>query len=106
MSSIALFLAAAVAEIGGAYLIWMGIHGTKGAPAVVLGSLALAAYGVIATLQPVNQFGRVFAAYGGIFILGSLAWGMAFDGFRPDRYDVAGTAVCVIGSGLIMYAPR
>jgi small multidrug resistance family-3 protein len=106
MRSIALFLAAAVAEIGGAYLIWIGIHAGKGAPAVALGALGLVAYGMIATFQPEDQFGRVFAAYGAVFILGSLVWGMAFDGFRPDRYDIAGAAVCVLGASVIVYSPR
>ena len=48
----------------------------------------------------------VLAAYGGVFIIGSLLWGMIFDGFRPDRYDIAGAAVCLVGVAVIMYAPR
>ncbi len=48
----------------------------------------------------------MLAAYGGVFIIGSLLWGMAFDGFRPDRYDIAGALVCAIGVAMIMYAPR
>ncbi len=63
------------------------------------------AYGLVATLQPDNNFGRVLAAYGGVFVAGSLAWGMVFDGFRPDRYDLVGALICPIGRG-IMYAPR
>lgn len=61
---------------------------------------------MVATLQPDNNFGRVLAAYGGVFVVGSLAWGMVFDGFRPDRYDVIGAAICLLGVGTIMYAPR
>lgn len=64
------------------------------------------AYGLIATLQPDNNFGRVLAAYGGVFVAGSLAWGTVFDGFRPDRYDLTGAAVCLLGVAVIMYAPR
>lgn len=67
---------------------------------------SLAGYGVIATLQPDNNFGRVLAAYGGVFVAGSLAWGIAFDGFRPDRYDVLGALICLGGVGVMMYAPR
>jgi small multidrug resistance family-3 protein len=104
--SVVLFVLAAVAEIGGAYLVWQGVREDKGGWLVVLGGLALAAYGLIATLQPDNNFGRVLAAYGGVFVAGSLAWGMAFDGFRPDRYDVIGAATCLIGVAVIMYAPR
>ena len=71
---------------------------------VVLGGMALVAYGFVATLQDDNNFGRVLAAYGGVFVAGSLAWGYAFDGFRPDRYDLVGAAICLVGVGVIMYA--
>lgn len=104
--SIALFFAAALAEIGGAYLVWIGLRDDRGALVVVLGVLALGLYGVVATLQPSNEFGRVLAAYGGVFIVGSIVWGMAFDSFRPDRYDLIGAAICLAGIGVIMYAPR
>jgi small multidrug resistance family-3 protein len=104
--SIALFLAAALAEIGGAYLVWVGLREDRGVLFVLLGVLALGLYGVVATLQPSNEFGRVLAAYGGVFIVGSIAWGVAFDGFRPDRYDLAGAGLCLVGIGVLMYAPR
>jgi small multidrug resistance family-3 protein len=104
--SIALFVVAAIAEIGGAYLVWQSLREGKGWALAVLGGLALVGYGVVATLQPDNNFGRVLAAYGGVFVVGSLAWGMVFDGFRPDRYDVIGAAICLLGVGTIMYAPR
>ena len=102
--SVALFVVAAVAEIGGAYLMWIGIRDHKGALYIALGALALAAYGAVATLQPSNEFGRVLAAYGGVFIVGSLLWGVAFDGFHPDRSDVAGALICLVGVTVIMYA--
>ena len=79
--SIALFIVAAIAEIGGAYLVWVGIKGDKGALFVALGAIALATYGVVAAFQPSHEFGRVLAAHGGVFIVGSLLWGVAFDGF-------------------------
>lgn len=102
--SIALFVVAAVAEIGGAYLVWLGLREHRGSLFVALGALALVGYGVVATLQPSNEFGRVLAAYGGVFIAGSLLWGVAFDGFRPDRSDIAGAVVCLVGVAVIMYA--
>ena len=102
--SIGLFIAAAIAEIGGAYLVWIGLRQHKPWWVVLLGGLTLAAYGVIAAQQPSHQFGRVLAAYGGVFIIGSLLWGVAFDGFHPDRYDIAGATICLIGVGVIMYA--
>ncbi len=106
MRSVLLFALAALAEIGGAYLVWIGLRDGRGAWVAVLGGLALAAYGVIATLQPSNEFGRVLAAYGGVFIVGSLAWAVAFDGFRPDRFDVVGAAIALVGVAVLMYAPR
>lgn len=106
LRSITLFVLAAVAEIGGAYLVWQGVREGKGGWLVVLGGLSLAAYGLIASLQPDDNFGRVLAAYGGVFVAGSLAWGMAFDRFQPDRYDIAGVAICLVGVAVIMYGPR
>ena len=73
---------------------------------VGIGMASLALYGMVATLQPEAAFGRVLAAYGGVFVAGSLLWGMAADGFRPDRWDVGGALVCLVGVALIMYAPR
>lgn len=104
--SLALFVAAAVAEIGGAYLMWQAIKEGRGPLFALAGAVALVGYGAIAALQPDSHFGRVLAAYGGIFIIGSLLWGMAFDGFRPDRFDIAGALVCLAGVAVIMYAPR
>jgi small multidrug resistance family-3 protein len=104
--SLALFALAAVAEIGGAYLVWLGVRGDRGWPWVALGAVALTVYGLVATLQPEAEFGRVFAAYGGVFIVGSLLWGMAFEGFRPDRWDIIGGAVSLVGMALVMYGPR
>jgi small multidrug resistance family-3 protein len=102
--SIALFIAAALAEIGGAYLVWIGLREHKGALYGVLGAIALGIYGVVATFQPSHEFGRVLAAYGGVFIAGLLLWGVAFDGFRPDRADLGGAIICLAGVGVIMYA--
>ncbi len=102
--SILLFAAAAMAEIGGAYLVWIGLKEDKGLLVAAVGMLALGLYGVIASFQPDANFGRVLAAYGGVFIAGSLLWGVIFDGFKPDRYDLAGAAICLLGVGVIMYA--
>ncbi len=104
--SITLFLLAAIAEIGGAWLIWQGVREHRGVAWIGSGIVALAAYGFVATLQPDAHFGRILAAYGGVFVAGSLAWGMALDGFRPDRWDLTGAGVCLVGVALIMYGPR
>jgi small multidrug resistance family-3 protein len=104
--SILLFALAALAEIGGAWLVWQGWREHRGLWWVAAGVLALGAYGFVATFQPDPHFGRVLAAYGGVFVAGSLAWGMALDRFRPDRWDLAGATICLIGVAVIMYAPR
>jgi small multidrug resistance family-3 protein len=104
--SILLFVVAAVAEIGGAWLIWQGVREQRGLLFVGAGVVALGAYGFVATLQPDPHFGRILAAYGGIFVAGSLAWGMLVDGFRPDRLDYIGAALCLAGVAVIMYVPR
>ena len=104
--SVALFIAAAIAEIGGAYLVWIAVKDGRGLLVGALGVLALGLYGVVAAFQPDNEFGRVLAAYGGVFIVGSMVWGMAFDGFKPDHFDLAGAAICLVGVAVIMYWPR
>jgi small multidrug resistance family-3 protein len=78
--SIVLFAVAAVAEIGGAWLIWQGVRDHRGVAFIGAGIVALAAYGFVATLRPDANFGRILAAYGGIFVAGSLAWGRLVDG--------------------------
>lgn len=106
LRSITLFVLAAFAEIGGAWLVWQGVREHRGLLWIGAGVLALGAYGFFATLQPDPHFGRILAAYGGVFVAGSLAWGVVVDGFRPDRWDLLGAAICLVGVTLIMYAPR
>ncbi len=104
--TIALFIVAAIAEIGGAWLIWQGAREHRGVAWIGAGIAALAAYGFVATLQEDSNFGRILAAYGGIFVAGSLAWGIVMDGFKPDRYDYLGATICLVGVAVIMFAPR
>lgn len=106
LRSIALFLVAALAEIGGAWLVWQGVREHRGWIFAGIGVLALGVYGFVATLQPDAHFGRILAAYGGIFVAGSLIWGVVLDGYRPDRYDILGALICLVGVAVIMYAPR
>jgi small multidrug resistance family-3 protein len=106
LKSVLLFLLAAVAEIGGAWLIWQGWREHRGLLWIAAGIVALGAYGFVATFQPDPNFGRILAAYGGIFVAGSLAWGTLVDHFKPDRYDLLGAAICLLGVVLIIYAPR
>ncbi|MDQ5863064.1 MAG: YnfA family protein [Actinomycetota bacterium] len=104
--SVLLFILAAGAEIGGAWLVWQAVREDKSWWWAGLGVIALGIYGFVATLQPDAHFGRILAAYGGVFVAGSLAWGMVFDGFRPDRWDIVGSLVCLVGVAIIMFAPR
>jgi small multidrug resistance family-3 protein len=106
LKSVALFVLAALAEIGGAWLIWQGWREHRGALWIAGGIVALGAYGFVATFQPDPNFGRILAAYGGIFVAGSLLWGVLLDHFRPDRYDLLGATICLLGVAVIMYAPR
>jgi small multidrug resistance family-3 protein len=106
LRSVALFVLAAVLEIGGAWLIWQGVREHRGLVWMGAGVVALGLYGFVATLQPDAEFGRILAAYGGVFVAGSLLWGVVADGYRPDRFDLAGAVICLVGVGVIMYAPR
>jgi small multidrug resistance family-3 protein len=106
LRSIALFVLAALAEIGGAWLVWQGVREHRGLALIGAGVIALGIYGFVATFQPDPNFGRILAAYGGVFVAGSLAWGVVVDGFRPDRFDLLGAGLCLLGVAVIMYAPR
>ncbi|GAA0837517.1 hypothetical protein GCM10009525_45940 [Streptosporangium amethystogenes subsp. fukuiense] len=104
--SLLLFAIAALAEIGGAWLVWQGVREQRGLLWIGTGFVALGLYGLVATFQPDANFGRILAAYGGVFVAGSLIWGMVVDRFQPDRWDIIGAAVCLLGVLVIMYAPR
>ena len=103
--SLLLFVLADIAEIGGAGVIWQGVREHRWVW-VGAGVIALGAYGFVATLQPDAHFGRILAAYGGVFVAGSLLWGVIADGFRPDRWDITGALICLVGVAVIMYSPR
>jgi len=105
LKSIVLFVLAGLFEIGGGYLIWKWLKEDKPLYYGVLGGLILAVYGVIATLQTSN-FAKVYASYGGIFVLLSFIWAFKFDNYMPDKFDIIGTLVILIGVGIIYYYPR
>jgi small multidrug resistance family-3 protein len=100
-----LFFIAAIMEIGGGYLVWLWIREKRKSTSALLGGIILFVYGIIPTLQPAH-FGRVYAAYGGIFIISSIIWGRIIDKKKPDRYEIIGSVVAVIGAAIIFYAPR
>jgi small multidrug resistance family-3 protein len=101
---VGLFVLAGLCEIGGGYLIWGWMRDGKPLAWALLGGLVLAGYGVVAALQPITEFGRVYAAYGGVFIALALLWGVLADGFEPDGWDFLGAAICTVGV-LVMVAP-
>jgi small multidrug resistance family-3 protein len=103
--SVFYFILAGVCEIGGGYLIWLWLREGKSIGLAAIGAVVLVLYGIIPTFQPAN-FGRVYAAYGGVFIFLSILWGWQVDRILPDRFDIIGGMVALAGVAIIMYAPR
>ena len=104
-TSLALFVSAAVLEIGGGWLVWRTLREGARARSSVAGALALAAYGFVMTLQPAaagEAFGRLDAAYGGVFVAMSFVWGRFVEGVRLDTGDRIGAALCLAGVAVIM----
>ena len=104
--SLLLFLLAGLAEIGGGWLVWQWLRNGGALILGLLGGVVLFAYGVIPTFQQEVVFGRVYAAYGGVFIVLSILWGMVVDGWRPDRYDLIGAGIALVGVAIIMWGRR
>lgn len=102
----ALFLISALMEIGGGYLVWQAVRQGKPWRYALLGSAALVVYGFLPTLQPLPNFGRLYAIYGAIFIVLSYAWGVHFDGMHIDRGDVIGSALALAGVCVALFYPR
>lgn len=103
--SIFYFVLAGVCEIGGGYLVWLWLREGRPAWYAFAGAGVLFFYGIVPTLQPAH-FGRVYAAYGGVFIVLSILWGWQIDKIAPDRFDVIGGFVALLGVAIIMYWPR
>lgn len=104
-SSVFLFLLAGLCEIGGGWFVWQWLRGGRGVLWGLMGGVVLILYGIIPTFQPAH-FGRVYAAYGGFFIVLSLMWGWILDGNVPDRFDLMGAVIALAGVSIIMYWPR
>lgn len=101
-----LFFLAGLAEIGGGYFVWIWLRDGASIIWGLLGGLILILYGVIPTLQQFPNFGRIYAAYGGIFVIMAILWGWWIDGIKPDFYDWLGTFIALIGTAIILWAPR
>ena len=105
LKSLFYFLLAGLFEIGGGYLVWVWLREGRSIWLGLAGAVTLVLYGLVPTLQPAN-FGRVYAAYGGIFIGLALVWGWKIDKVTPDKFDLIGTVIALIGVFIIMYWPR
>jgi small multidrug resistance family-3 protein len=105
VQSLILFIIAGLCELGGGYLIWLMMRDGRSAWFGAIGVLLLGLYGGVATLQPIG-FGRTYAAYGGIFIGLSVLWGWIVDRVVPDRFDILGAIVALVGVAIILYGPR
>ncbi|MDF2191313.1 YnfA family protein [Paraflavitalea sp. CAU 1676] len=105
IKSLFIFVLAGLCEIGGGYLVWLWLRESKPLWMGILGFIILVLYGVVATWQPAS-FGRVYAAYGGVFIIMAVIWGWKIDKIKPDSYDIIGTIICLIGAYIIFFAPR
>ncbi|MCA0173174.1 YnfA family protein [Bacillus sp. RAR_GA_16] len=105
MKAVLIFVFAGLAEIGGGYLIWLWLREGYSSLVGLTGGIVLALYGVIATLQVYPDFGRVYAAYGGVFIVMSILWGWGIDRKPPDTYDLLGGAICLVGV-IVILLPR
>ena len=103
LRTVILFVLAGLAEIGGGYLVWQWIREGKALWFGIVGGIVLFFYGVIPTFQSESAFGRVYAAYGGIFIVLAILWGRIVDGWRPDRFDLIGAAIALLGVSIIMW---
>jgi len=106
MPTLALYVAAALAEIGGCFAFWAWLRLGKSALWLVPGMAALALFAYLLTLSQAAFAGRAYAAYGGVYILSSLLWLWAVEGMRPDRWDTLGAAICLAGAAVILLVPR
>ncbi|UFJ43313.1 YnfA family protein [Brevibacillus humidisoli] len=104
--AITLFLLAGLAEIGGGYLIWLWLREAKPFWYGIVGSVVLIGYGIIPTLQSFPLFGRVYAAYGGVFVVLAVLWGWGIDKKTPDIYDWLGVLLCLGGVSVMLWGPR
>lgn len=106
MTAIAVYAAAALAEIAGCFAFWAWLRLDRSALWLAPGLLSLALFAWLLTLAPSDAAGRAYAAYGGVYIAASLGWLWIVEGARPDRWDVVGASVCLVGAGIILFGPR
>lgn len=106
MHSFAIYAGAALAEIAGCFAFWAWLRLNESVVWLVPGMLALALFGFLLTKVDLAFAGRAYAAYGGVYIVASLLWLWLAEGAQPDRWDLAGAAICLLGAGVILFGPR
>lgn len=105
LRTLGLFSLTAVAEIVGCYLPWLWLQQRAGPWVLVPAAASLALFVWLLALHP-QAAGRVYAAYGGVYVCVAIVWLWAVDGIRPDRWDLAGTLVTLTGMAILVLAPR
>lgn len=106
MKTVLVYPLAALAEIAGCFAFWAWLKLDRSVLWLVPGVASLIAFAWLLTLVPSEAAGRAFAAYGGVYICASLVWMAAVEKSAPDRWDLLGGAVCLIGAGIILFGPR
>ena len=106
MATIFIYTGAALAEIAGCFAFWAWMRQGASALWLLPGLVSLAAFAWLLTLAPSDYAGRAYAAYGGVYIVASLVWLWIVEGLRPDRFDLAGGAICLAGAAVILFGPR
>ncbi|TPI19460.1 MULTISPECIES: YnfA family protein [unclassified Mesorhizobium] len=101
-----IYVAAALAEIAGCFSFWAWWRLEKSALWLLPGLVSLTLFALLLSLADTDAAGRAYAAYGGIYIAASLGWLWLVEGVRPDRWDLAGAALCIAGASVILLAPR
>ena len=105
LTTLFLFFVAGLLEIGGGYLVWLWLRENMSWILGVIGGFVLFLYGIVPTLQP-SHFHRIYAAYGGIFIIMAILWGWIIQGIAPDLFDIIGAVIALVGVAIIFYVPR
>jgi small multidrug resistance family-3 protein len=106
MNTIAIYITAAIAEIGGCFAFWTWLRLGRSPLWGMVGTVSLIIFGVLLTRSEVAFAGRAYAAYGGVYIAASLLWLLMVERVVPDRWDIIGAGICLVGAGLILWGPR
>jgi len=106
MNTVVIYITAAIAEIGGCFAFWTWLRLGRSPLWGIVGAVSLVIFGVLLTRSEVAFAGRAYAAYGGVYIAASLLWLLLMEGVVPDRWDIIGAGICLVGAALILWAPR